>query len=439
MIEPNLLLISQVYVPDPASVGQHLHDMAGEMARRGYGVRVYAASHGYDWPENHYPRRESRDGVDVMRLPLSSFGKKTTAIRLLGQISFLAQTMLRGLLMRRPGAILVSTSPPMCAAAGWLLSLYHRAPLIYWVMDINPDQAVAAGLARPRSLSVRIFDWFNRAALGRAHTVVALDRFMAARLIAKREIGDKLEVFPPWPHEDHLEDIPHAQNPFRKEHGLEGKFVVMYSGNHSPVNPISTVLQAAAALRQSENIVFVFVGGGAAKKEVEATIAAGATNLVSLPYQPIEQLKYSLSAADLHVVTLGSSGVGIVHPCKIYGAMLVGRPILAVSPRPSHISDLLDQCDFGRRVEQGDVQGAIRAITELAACPAAVRAAMGRRGKSLVERALGKSLLCNRFAGIIEAAWDSRRPLHVFRPGHEYEMEPSGEMAAPDRRRKEAA
>ncbi len=438
-MKPDLLLISQVYVPDPTSVGQHLHDAAAEMARRGYGVRVYAASQGYDSPENHYPRRESRDGVDIVRLPFSSFGKKSTVIRLLAQVSFLAQAMLRGLLIRHPGAILVSTSPPMCAAAGWLLSLYHRAPLIFWVMDVNPDQAVAMGLARPRSLLVRIFDWFNRAALGRAYKVIALDRFMAARLMAKRDICDKLEVFPPWPHADHLEDIPHAQNPFRKEYALEEKFVVMYSGNHTPVNPIVTVLQAAEALRHRKDIVFMFVGGGGAKKEVEAAIAAGAKNIVSLPYQSIETLKYSLSAADLHVVTLGPSGVGIVHPCKIYGAMQVGRPILAVSLRPSHISELLDQCDFGRQVEHGDVEGAVRAITELADSPPTVRAAMGRRGKSLIELELSKSILCGRLAEIIETALDSRRPLRIFRPGDRVATEPVGEVVAQGRRREEAA
>lgn len=439
MIAPNLLVISQVYMPDPTSVGQHLHDMAAEMARRGYGVRVYAASRGYDCPATRYPGRESRDGVDVVRLPLSSFGKKTTAVRLLAQISFLAQAMLRGVLMRRPGAILVSTSPPMCAVAGWLLSLYHRVPLVFWVMDLNPDQAVAMGLLQPRALMVRIFDWFNRRALGRAHTVIALDRFMAARLMSKREICDKLEVLPPWPHEDHLEDIPHAQNPFRKTHALEGKFVVMYSGNHSPANPISTVLQAAEALRRRKDVVFMFVGGGNAKKDVEAAIAAGATNVISLPYQPIESLKYSLSAADLHVVTLGPSGVGIVHPCKIYGAMQVGRPILAVSPRPSHISDLLDQCDFGRQVEHGDVAGAVRAITELAACSEADRAAMGRRGKSLIVRELSKSISCGRFAEILEAALDSQRPVHIFQPDYGVAAQSAGATPARDRHRKEAA
>ena len=88
-MEPNLLVISQVYVPDPASVGQHLHDAAAEMVRRGYGVTVLASSRGYDRPQDHYLRRESRDGVDVVRLPFSSLGKKTTAVRLLAQGSFL--------------------------------------------------------------------------------------------------------------------------------------------------------------------------------------------------------------------------------------------------------------------------------------------------------------------------------------------------------------
>ena len=348
--------------------------------------------------------------------------------------------------MRRPQAILVSTSPPMCAAAGWLLSLVYRAPLVFWVMDINPDQAVAMGVARPRSFLVRLFDWFNRAALGRAQRVVTLDRFMAARLMAKAEIGNKLDVLAPWPHEDHLAEIPHEHNPFRKEHGLEGKFVVMYSGNHSAMNPLATVLRAAEGLRDCKDIAFLFIGGGGAKREVEAAISAGATNIVSLPYQPLEKLKYSLSAADLHVVTLGPSGVGIVHPCKIYGAMLVGRPILAVSPRPSHICDLLERCDFGRHVEHDDVQGAVRAIKELAACPPAVRAAMGRRAKSLVERQLSKSTLCGRFAEILQAALDpgdSRRTRDAFRLGDEvtamHVVEAAVTQGVPGRRGQEAA
>ena len=86
-----LLVISQVYVPDPAAVGQHLSDLCEEMVRRGWRVVVYAAARGYDDPSVRYPRRETLHGVEIRRLPCSSFGKRSLAVRLAAQLLFLAQ------------------------------------------------------------------------------------------------------------------------------------------------------------------------------------------------------------------------------------------------------------------------------------------------------------------------------------------------------------
>ena len=95
-----LLVICQVYEPDPAAVGQQVADVAREMARRGWRVVVYTSARGYEDPAIRYPRREERDGVTVRRLPLSSFGKRSLAVRLLGQTLFMAQAMFRGVWTR---------------------------------------------------------------------------------------------------------------------------------------------------------------------------------------------------------------------------------------------------------------------------------------------------------------------------------------------------
>jgi hypothetical protein len=113
--KPLLLVISQVYVPDPASVGQHIADVSETLVSRGHDVRVLTSSRGYDDPLKRYAARERRAGVDVVRLPLSSFGKRSVAHRLLGQMVFLAQVIVRGMFARRLAGILVSTSPPMAA------------------------------------------------------------------------------------------------------------------------------------------------------------------------------------------------------------------------------------------------------------------------------------------------------------------------------------
>ncbi len=421
MKQKTLLVLSQVYVPDPASVGQHMHDAAAEVAKRGHRVVTLCSARGYDDPTWVYPARETRDGVDIQRMPLSSFGKKSIATRLLGQFLFLAQITVRGLFTKNLGAILVSTSPPMCSVAALVISWLRGVPITYWAMDLNPDQVVAMGIFKENSPPVKAFNVLNRLILGRAHSVVALDRFMAERLNKKREVAAKLAVFPPWPHDDHIDVVEHRDNEFRREHRLGGgepgsKFVVMYSGNHSPANPLDTVLGAAKHLSEREDIVFMFIGGGQAKKDVEKAMADGAKNIVSLPYQPIDRLKYSLSAADIHVVSVGNEVVGIVHPCKVYGSMSVARPVLTFGPVPCHISDLVDAYGIGRHHAHGDVDGAVRSIEELASMRAEERAEMGRRARRAVQERLGKHVLCARFADLVEAAMNRQAPPLYYEP-----------------------
>ena len=171
---------------------------------------------------------------------------------------------------------------------------------------------------------------------------------------------------PPWPHEDsHRSRVDRATQPLPPQHGLDGKFVVMYSGNHSPANPLTTLLDAAVRLKDDATIRFLFVGGGLGKKRGRSSTSAthGLTNAISLPYQPLaESALLALAPPTCTSSRSATNMVGIIHPCKIYGAMAVGRPILFFGPQPSHMSDLLDEHDIGWHVAHGDVEAAMRAI-----------------------------------------------------------------------------
>lgn len=400
-----LLVLSQVYVPDPASVGQHMADAAVGMVRRGYRVVVLTANRGYNDPTVKYPARETIDGVEVHRLPLSSFGKGSIFIRLLGGCSFLFQCIVRCLLTRRLAGMLVSTSPPMCSAAALIVCVVRRVPFAYWAMDINPDQMVAMGWTSESSLLVKVFHWFNRQVLGRAGRVVTLDRFMADRLRVKVDLEDKLVVMAPWPHEDHLQMVRHAENPFRKAQGLDGKFVIMYSGNHSTCSPLRTILDAAVIMRDEPNLVFMFIGDGTGKREVDETIAQESTsNIISLPYQPLSQIKYSLSAADVHLVVVGDRELGVRHPCKVYGAMALARPILLLGPDPCHASELVTANRIGWHIQHGDVDGAVCTIRHMLKMDDRELARMGKTARHTIQNEFSQSKLCPRFCEVVDAA-----------------------------------
>lgn len=398
------LIISQTYVPDTPSVGQHMHDAAAEMVRRGWRVITYTSARAYDDPSTRFPRREEKDGVDIRRLPLSSFGKRRIAVRLLGGLIFVIQVALRGLFTRHLGGILVSTSPPFAPLAALFIRFFRRAPVTYWAMDINPDQAVAMGQVSPRSTSVKLFNWLNRHTLAQADAVVALDRFMADRLDRKTPVRDKCAVMPPWPHEQTLEPLDHADNPFRAEQELQDRFVIMYSGNISPSHPVDTVLEAAARLeRDMPELLFLFIGGGLGKQRIESFIAErDLTNVRTLPYQPFDRIKYSLSAADVHLVAMGNDMVGIVHPCKIYGAMAVSRPVLLLGPRASHAGEIIAEHDVGWQVDHGDIDRTVTTLKQIIATDPDRMAALRENARRAVADHFGLDHLRGRFCDVLE-------------------------------------
>ena len=401
-MKPTFLIITQVYVPDPASVGQHIADAAAEMVRRGYRTVVLTSARGYDDPTRLYPAREVRDGVEVRRLPLSSFGKGSIAIRILGQSIFLLQAIFRGLFTRGLSGVMVSTSPPFCGLAGIVIGSIRSVPVKYWLMDLNPDQMVALGLLTQSSPAVRIFDAINRAILRVASDVVVMDRFMYDRVMRKVDIAQKITILPPWPHEDRLESIPHAENPFRGQHMPGEAFVLMYSGNHSPANPLTTLLEAMLTVVDEPRLQLFCIGGGVGKREVDEKIAAGISNIRSLPYQPLDQIRFSLSAADVHVVSIGNDVVGIVHPCKVYGAMAVSRPILLLGPTPSHISDLIADYQIGWQVPHGDVKEAERILRLILNTPVENLLEMGQRAGEIIGDKLSKEYLLRQFCDILQ-------------------------------------
>ena len=404
---PKLLIITQVYPPDPAAVGQQFADAAEEMVRRGWQVQVWTSARGYEDASVRYSRRELRAGVQVTRLAWSSFGKGSIAVRLAAQVLFMAQALLRALVTPGPTAILVSTSPPFAGFGGCLVSWLRRVPLVWWVMDINPDQMVTSGRLSARSLVARMFDWMNLHTLRQSRDVIVLDRFMRDRILQKAPVEEKLHVVPPWPHDNVLADIPHDANPFRRQHGLTDSFVVMYSGNHGYSTPLDTLLAAAKQLR----LKFVFIGGGVVKKEINAMVKREAPpNILSLPYQPLADIRYSLSAADVHVVSIANEGVGIVHPCKVYGALAIGRPVIALAPAASYAADILAQHSVGWLIEHGEVDRLTALLRELLVTPGAELAAMGQAAKEAVRECYSRDRLLASVCNIIEGKPSGSHP-----------------------------
>ena len=255
------------------------------------------------------------------------------------------------------------TSPPLISFLAALFVKLRGGAFCFWVMDLNPDEAIAAGWLKERSLIARLFQWMLRYSVKQAARIVVLDRFVRDRVLAKGAKAERVTITPPWSLDDAVSFSVKGREAFRREHELEDRFVVMYSGNHSPCHPLDTLLEAALELKTREDVVFCFVGGGSEQKKVNAFASRHELNNIKvLPYQPLHALSGSLSAADLHVVVMGDAFVGIVHPCKIYNIMSVGAPVLYIGPQQSHVTDLASESEHLLMAQHGDVDRVVSNI-----------------------------------------------------------------------------
>ena len=398
-----LLVISQVYIPDPAALGQYMADVVEEMVKRDWLVNVITADRGYDDPEVKYPKLEEHSGVHIRRLPFSSFGKRSIFLRMVAGFSFILQCVVLGIFIRPLDCILVSSSPPIAPLAAMAIKKVRRVPIKYWIMDLNPDQMIMLGRISDKSLLSRLFNRLNRSILENADNVITLDKYMARRVNNKINVSKKLSVISPWPLENYLEDIEHLNNPFRKKYKLNDKIVIMYSGNHSLANPFDTLLHAAVKLHDYYEVMFVFIGGGIRKTEIETFInKENPGNIISLPYQPLKEIKYSLSAADVHVVSVGSEMVGVVHPSKAYSAMAIGRPILFLGPAQFYNLISIQGQQIGWQVDHDDIESMVRTIKHISALSPKLLKKIGDCAKMNAATKFNKDSLLAKVCSLIE-------------------------------------
>ncbi len=343
-----VLLLNQCFYPDVVATAQQLTHLAVGLTEKGHQVTVIAGDRGYDDPASRFVRRETWQGITILRISSFALGKHSRWRRALNFASFLINCLLRLLVLPRFDVVVALTSPPLISLLGSIFVQIKGGRFFLWVMDLNPDEAIAAGWLKENSFAGKILKSLLRYSLRQANRVVVLDRFMKERILKHGISDERITVLPPWAHGDAVRFDESGRRAFRERHNLSQNFVVMYSGNHSPCHPLDTLLEAALRLADRSEIAFCFVGGGTEQAKVKTFAAQNNLKRVcSLPYQPVEELAGSLSAADLHTVVMGDGFSGIVHPCKIYNILSVGVPFLYIGPPESHITDIAEQATNG--------------------------------------------------------------------------------------------
>jgi len=401
-----ILFLNRAYPPGVEATGQYLHELAGDLGRRHQVTVVCGVPYSNGLEGRVFPYRREADGaVEVRRAWGTRWPKRIPAGRIVNQVSFFAMATLAARGVARPDVIVSMTDPPFLGLLGLHLKRRFDAPFVYYCEDLYPDVAEAVGMA-PRPLAAA-FRRVQAAILAGADRIVALSDDMAERLVRKGVEEERLTIVHNWADTEAIRPVK-DDNAFRRRHGLESRFVVMYSGNFGYVWDLECALDVAARLRDDPRIAFVLIGAGSTHERIaERVRSEGLKNVLLLPFQAKDELAQSLSAADLHLVPMRSGVFGTVVPSKIYGILASGTPMAALAEPGSEAARVVSSHACGWCGAPGDVAGLTRFVRAASLDGRQLRE-MGSRGRGAAESSYARSIMTARFEAVLESVLAKR-------------------------------
>jgi colanic acid biosynthesis glycosyl transferase WcaI len=397
------------YWPEPTGIGAVLTRRCEYLASIGHKVTVCTAMPYY--PEWRIHKgytgklfaRESRRGVDILRSWLWVPKNVTSAKRVLLEASFFATSLLRAWRSGKPDLLLVVSPPLGLALSAVLLSRWSGAPYVFDVEDLQPDSAGDLGMLPPAVLPA-LFR-LEAMAYRKAALISTVTEGMRQRIVAKNVPPEKVIIVPP-PADKSCFAIHQGADglDFRRQHNLEGKFLVAHSGNMGVKQGLNVVLDAAHRLRHQGNLAFLLAGDGAMRPQLEARARfLQLPNVYFLPLLKQPQFLQMLAAIDMALIVQQATVSDIAFPSKTVTLLSAARPIAAAVSANSEIGRVLRQSQGGVVTEPERVDGLASTIQDLFRDPVR-RATMGECGRRYARQHWDESRLLPNFACALSRA-----------------------------------
>lgn len=409
-----LIFLNRFFHPDHSATSQMLSDLAFALADREHQVAVIAGRQRYDAPAATLPARETVGGVAVYRVWTSRFGRASLIGRTIDYATFYLSAAWRLWRLAEPGDVVIAkTDPPMLSVITLPLCWRRRLKLVNWLQDIFPETAHALGVGgRLARLPFRLMRWLRGRSLKAADANVVLGQRMAQHVASLGVAESRIRILPNWADGANIAPVERAQNALRQEWQLGDAFVVGYSGNLGRAHEVDTLLEAMTILEEQAKarggcgapprpLMWLFIGSGALLDVLKAEVSRRRLGSVRFkPYQPRERLAESLSAADVHLVSLRPELEGLIVPSKFYGVAAAGRPTVFIGDEDGEIARLIAQHKCGQTVAAGDGRALARTVLDLAGNPDLCRW-MGQRARQAFDADLDKPLALARWERLL--------------------------------------
>ena len=386
-----VLIVGLNYAPEPVGIGPYTQGLAQALVEAGAEVSAVVAKPYYpqwrvaaDYAGGGW-QHEFDGKVAVTRCPIYVPAQPGGLNRVVHLASFMVSALvpaLRAALRskQRPDVVFTVAPALLGVPTAWLAARLAGARLWIHVQDFEVEAALATGLMDRTGIAARLARWLESRLLQLGDRVSTISPQMCAKLIAKGVAPGRVFEMRNWSDARFAPD-PDGAAAMRREWGLTGKVVALYSGNIARKQGIEILVEAARLLKDRADIALVICGEGPNRAELER-LANGLGNVQLHDLQPAERMGAMLTMADLHLLPQIAGAADLVLPSKLTNMLASGRPVVATTEPGTGLYAEVDGC--GAITPPGDAAALAGAIAAMADDPAQ----RDRFGKAAAERAV---------------------------------------------------
>lgn len=408
-----ILFLSHYFPPEVNAPASRTFEHCREWVRSGHEVTVVtcAPNHPrgqvYDGYRNRVFQREEIEGIKVIRLWTYLSANEGFVKRTMNYVSFMLACILA--VPRMPKCdIVISTSPQFFnGLAGFFVSRLKSAPWVLEIRDLWPESILAVGAIKNETV-IRLLHWLESFAYRKCDHIVPVTDAFKRHMLEMGIDSDKITVIKNGASLDFY-DHNQSDGGLRDELGLQGKFVAAYFGTHGMAHHLETILEAAEELKDDKRIVFVMVGDGAEREQLETRLAAlELPNVLMLGQQPKSKMPNFWSMCDASLVLLRKTDLfKTVIPSKIFEAMAMAKPIILGVDGES--KSIVEDARAGLAITPEGASELASTVASLAGDEVRCRE-LGQNGKDFVYRNFDRKVLAARYLTLLCDVVAGRNP-----------------------------
>lgn len=331
-----ILFFSHYFPPEGNAPASRTYENCKRWVKNGHKVTVITcvpnSPNGvvYKGYKNKVYQRELIDGIEVCRVWTYIAANKGTLLRIVNYLFYMVSASVFSLFVKKPDVVIATSPQFFCGWAGVLSKFWHRRPFILEIRDIWPESIITVG-AMKKSFLIRILEYLEKVMYASANHIVTVGEGYRKCLLKKGVFPESISVVMNGVNRE-LFKPKDADSELKRKLGINNRFICMYSGTIGMACGLNIVLDAAERMKKQDinDIVFVLVGDGAFRKELESQAKEKKLdNVIFTGLQPKERMPDFIALSDVCLVHLRKTELfKTVMPSKIFEIAGMAKPII---------------------------------------------------------------------------------------------------------------